>query len=250
MERHATTFAPTWKSSTFLNWSIALLILAVFAYLIAPELHEYRTGPRRRLGISNQLKMVALAMHNYHDTYGAFPRAAWIDDQGVRSHSWRVQLLPFMEQEAAYEYFAKGPPPQATETVKWRREVAPLFRDPADRSRPLEQTSIMVITGPGTMFEEGKDLTFRDCTDGSSNTILAIEVRNSGVNWDAPVDLDVRTMLFRVSAGEQFGLGNAKGTGTHVALADGSVRFLTNEMIESTLRAMITRAGGEMIDQP
>jgi hypothetical protein len=244
--RRAVASVRNLKSGAVFNVVFALLVIVFFAYLIAPELYGNRTRVRRRPPMASQLKMIALAMHNYHDTYGHFPRAAWIDEQG-RSHSWRVQLLPFLEQEAAYDYFRNAPPTNHAKTRQWRREAASLFRDPDDKKSPREQTSIMVITGPGTMFEDGRDLSLKDCLDGSSNTILAVEVRNSGSNWDAPVDLDIRSMVFRLSTGDQFGLGNVKGTGAHVAMVDGSVRFLTNDQIASTLREMITRAGGATI---
>jgi Protein of unknown function (DUF1559) len=239
------------SSLTTLNLLIGATIIGVLGFLLVPKVSENRTGPRRRTGVGNQLKQIALAMHNYHDTYGHLPHAYWVDADGRHSHSWRIQLLPFLEQEEAFDQLQRESIRRSPEKLlELRRQVAPPFHDRENRSLPAEQTSFMLITGPGTLFEEGKDISFRDCTDGSSNTILAVEVKRSGVNWDEPIDLDIRTMVFGINTSDRYGLGSPMGKGATVALADGSVRFLSNETLESMLRAMITRAGGEQFDLP
>lgn len=236
-------------SLTFLNVLIGVVIVAVLGYLLLPNGVSYRTGPRRP-SVMNHLKQIALAMHNYHDTYNSLPRAYFADDQGRRTDSWRVQLLPFLDQEEAFQAYQKGPSMTKTKRNALRKRLGHYFHDPSDGSWQPEHTSFMVVSGPGTMFEEGRDLTFADCKDGASNTILAVEVKKSNVNWDDPVDLDIRTMVMRINASDRNGLGDVRGKGACVAMLDGSVRFLDNKTLESTLRAMITRAGGEMIDQP
>jgi hypothetical protein len=42
-------------------------------------------------------KMIALALHNYHDVYAAFPPAYTVDENGQRLHSWRTLILPWLE---------------------------------------------------------------------------------------------------------------------------------------------------------
>ena len=44
-------------------------------------------------------------MHNYHDTYGTFPPAATTDGADKPLLSWRVAILPFLEQQPLYEQF-------------------------------------------------------------------------------------------------------------------------------------------------
>src|SRR5262249_43433272 len=51
-----------------------------------------------RIRSQNNLKQLALAMWNYHDTYGHFPAAATYDKNGKPLLSWRVELLPFLDQ--------------------------------------------------------------------------------------------------------------------------------------------------------
>ena len=48
----------------------------------------------------NNMKQIALALHHYHDAFGAFPPAYVPDEDGRPMHSWRVLILPFLEQQA------------------------------------------------------------------------------------------------------------------------------------------------------
>ncbi len=58
-----------------------------------------------RTAVKNHLRQLALAMHNYHDVYKQFPAAAIRDAQGRPLLSWRVALLPFLEESKLYQEF-------------------------------------------------------------------------------------------------------------------------------------------------
>ena len=53
---------------------------------------------------SHHLKQIGLAAHNYHDTYAQFP-AFSKSEKGRPLLSWRVMVLPFLEQAALYNEF-------------------------------------------------------------------------------------------------------------------------------------------------
>ena len=50
----------------------------------------------------------------------------------------------------------------------------------------------MVITGPGTVFDAAKACKLSDILDGTSNTVMVVEVAGTGVNWGEPKDLDAQ----------------------------------------------------------
>src|SRR5882672_4340583 len=54
---------------------------------------------------SNDLKQLALAMHNYHSAYGQLPPAAVRDKNGKLLLSWRVLILPYIEQDNLFKEF-------------------------------------------------------------------------------------------------------------------------------------------------
>jgi prepilin-type processing-associated H-X9-DG protein len=238
-------------SNTWRNLRLGCLVLVGLAIVVAFCLPAMRhAGPAaRRMSSGNNLKQIALAMHNYHDIHGKFPRAYHLTENGERTLSWRVAILPYIEQAELRQRYRADEPWDSEANLLVGEEPISVYRNPGDEGSKPNQTSYMVITGPGTLFEEGKDFSFADCLDGSANTILAVEVINSGANWTQPIDLDIRNMILKINGGG-FGISSPWKGGANVAFADGSVRFLPNDTLEESLRAMITRAGGEEVEIP
>lgn len=202
----------------------------------------------RRTSSAHNLKNIVLAMHAYHDEHGKFPRAGWTLPDGGRTRSWRVSLLPYLEQKQLFEQIRSDEPWNSDANRTVTRYRPSLFRIPVDDDRSDSDTDYLVITGPGTLFEEGRDLNFAACTDGPANTIIAVEVLDSGIHWAEPRDLDIRTMVCKINQGGAQGIRSPWKGGAYVAFADGSVRFLPDETLEANLRAMISRNGDEVVN--
>lgn len=218
----------------------------VLVALLLPAIQSARTAAQR-MQSSNNLKQIALAFHNYESTYKQLPAAYLLDADGKRTMSWRVAILPFMESVRVYENYKTNEPWDSASNQAVTNVPIMTYKNPADtKAGPLE-TSYMVVTGPGTLFEDDKATRFSEVTDGLSNTILAVEVVGTGVKWSEPKDLDINTMIFKINGGGANAIGSPFKNGANVAMADGSVRFLSNSMLEATLRAMLTRNGGEAI---
>ena len=66
----------------------------------------------------NNLRQIGLGMHNYHATYNRFPGPAITNDKGDRLLSWRVAILPFIEQQALYEQFHLDEPWDSDHNIK------------------------------------------------------------------------------------------------------------------------------------
>jgi prepilin-type processing-associated H-X9-DG protein len=237
-------------------WGVIAIILAVFgiggvlcagilAALLIPAVQSARTAAQR-MQSSNNLKQIALAFHNYESTYKQFPAAYQLDAEGKRTMSWRVAILPFLEHANVYQMYKSDQPWDSDANQAATNIPILTYKNPADTKAGPMETSYMVVTGPGTLFEDDKGIRFSEVADGLSNTILAVEVVGTGVKWAEPKDLDINTMIFKINGGGANAIGSPFANGANVALADGSVKFLSNNMLESTLRAMITRNGGEV----
>src|SRR5262249_25968470 len=114
---------------------------------------------------------------------------------------------------------------------------------PYEGKKASVNTPYRVFYGGGALFnEDGKRVTIFDITDGTSNTILAVHAQEQ-VPWAAPRDFKYDP------AGPLPKLGhpNPQARGSNILLADGSVRFVSENVSETTMRALITRAGNEMI---
>ena len=79
-----------------------LVVIGVIVILIGLLLPTVRAAhePARRSQCCNNLKQIALALHNYADEHGEFPPAYTVDEQGQPLHSWRTLILPYLEQKA------------------------------------------------------------------------------------------------------------------------------------------------------
>jgi hypothetical protein len=67
-------------------------------------------SPRRPICV-NHLKQIGLALHNYYSVYGVFPPAYVADESGKPMHSWRVLILPFLEEQIHRTFISPGPNP-------------------------------------------------------------------------------------------------------------------------------------------
>jgi Protein of unknown function (DUF1559) len=197
-------------------------------------------GAASRATSQNNLKQIGLAMHNYHDSFGGFPPVAICDKKGKPLLSWRVSILPFIEQDALYKEFKLDEPWDSDHNKKLLAKMPRVYMIP-DTAKPGQtKTHYRVFYGNGAAFDLLLPGRFQDFQDGTSNTGMCFEAAEA-VEWTKPDDLefdpkkDPRPLLRFVNDVCQ------------VAFADGSVRALSKKISEETLRAIITRSGGEVL---
>ena len=198
-----------------------------------------REAAARKISVNN-LKQLALAMHMYLDKNGTFPTAATHDKAGKALLSWRVAILPYIEQEKLYDEFKLDEAWDSEHNKKLLAKMPKLFACPAGTAK-ANHTFYQVFVGKGAAFEGKKGIKIPDFTDGTSNTLLIAE-GGSDVPWTKPADLDYQPLAKALPA-----VGGIFPTGFNAAFADGSVRFLPKMLKAKTLTAYITRNGGEVI---
>jgi prepilin-type processing-associated H-X9-DG protein len=209
--------------------------------LLLPAVQAAREAARRAQS-SNNMKQILLAMHNYHDVYGTFPPAVVTDEAGKPLYSGRVLLLPFLEQMALYEEFDKTKAWDSQENWDVSQTSIRTFMDPSSPDQTPGKTDYVFVTGQGTVFEAGKTIRLTDLTDGTSNTMVLVEHRNTGISWAEPKDLDVSQPMALPP-------GNHPN-GNIVGFADGSVRVISKTVSPTLIREMATRSGQEAILPP
>lgn len=221
---------------------VALLVCpGILIALLLPAVQAARTAARRAQS-SNNLKQIALAMHNYHDVHGTFPPAVVTDADGKPLYSGRVLLLPYIEQVQLYNAFNKDEPWNSPSNQALSQQMIKVFQDPASTSAIPGQTDYVFVTGTGTMFEGDKATKMMEVTDGTSNTMMIVEMKGSGINWAEPRDLDLSNPTLLPPG--NYPMGN------NTAFADGSVRFMSNSTPPPTVRAAATKSGGEVVPLP
>ncbi len=92
------------RGFTLVELLVVIAIIGILIALLLPAVQAAREAARRS-ECTNNLKQVALAMHNYHDTYRSLPPAMW----SCCWETWPVTLMPFIEQASLYdEYDIEG----------------------------------------------------------------------------------------------------------------------------------------------
>ena len=181
-----------------------------------------------------------MAMHNYHDKHGQLPPAVVHGKDGRPLLSWRVLILPFLENGDLYSQFRLDEPWDSRHNKKLLEKMPAVFT-PFDGSSPPQPhtTFYQVFVGKGAAFEGREGLRLRnDFPDRTSDTFLVVEA-GTAVPWTKPEDLPYHPDRPLPKLGGLF-----PGT-FRAAFADGSVRTVPQDTDEATLRAAITRNGGE-----
>ncbi len=219
-----------------------LICIGILVGLLLPAVQAAREAARR-MQCSNNLKQIALAMHNYNDTYNTFPPAYTTDANGRPLHSWRTLLLPYMEQQALYAQIDLSKPWDDPVNLPFSTTVVPVFSCPSSHVDAPEKTCYQVVVDNGGMFSGASACNVLSVVDGLSNTLLVVETESSNaVPWMSPQDTDLPTFLSRGQTGS-----SAHTHGCNAAFADGSVNFLSEDLDAATAAALVSKAGGDSV---
>ncbi|MHB0960963.1 MAG: DUF1559 family PulG-like putative transporter [Pirellulaceae bacterium] len=199
------------------------------------------------MGAECHLNQLQLALHNYHDSQGCFPPAYLVDNDGTPIHSWRVLILPFIEENELYEAYRFDEPWNGPNNLKLAEQMPQIFHMPNDPF-PTTTTNIVAVVGPETAFP-GSGCTQRDdFTDGLDNTILVAEITSSGICWLEPRDLHVEDMSFSVNDPKTPSISSSRRRGPYVVFADSIHTYrLSPSLDPEALKAVTTRSGGEQM---
>jgi prepilin-type processing-associated H-X9-DG protein len=235
---------------------IVLLVCGGILLALLPVVNTPREAARRSQ-CSNNMKQIALAMLMYENAYQCYPPAFIADKNGKPMHSWRVLILPYMEEKALYHQYRFNEPWDGPHNRTLASQMPRVYACPSDVPPDGSTTSYAMPVGPHAISSGPKGRKISEIRDGTSNTIMVVEAADAGINWMEPRDINAEDTEFQIN-----GDGSAKPTaraseissrhpnGANVAFCDGSVQFLTSTTDPKTVKAMTTIDGGENVMPP
>lgn len=221
------------------SWVLALAVPVALVAVPAGAQDEPPTF-KEIANSQNNLKQIGLAFHNAHDVNQKMPGNI-VDKDGKPLLSWRVAILPYIEEGKLYESFKLDEPWDSDNNKKLIEKMPKLYA-PIRVKAKAGETFYQTFTGAGALFgEKAPGFSITAITDGTSYTVLAVEA-GEPVIWSKPADLpfDPKKPLPK--------LGGLFDGVFNVVWCDGSVSRVRRDFNGDELKKAITPAGGEEFD--
>lgn len=237
-----------------LEWFFLLLVTYFgLALLLTPPPPQMGVTYARREICQHHLKTIALALHNYQRENRCFPPAYIADKRGHPMHSWRVLILPYIDDSAAklYQQYKFDEPWDGPNNKKLLAACPKWYICPTaqfSRSRTPAETNYVAVVGVNTAWPGEKP---RDAVrpDLAESTISVVEVVNSNIPWTAPRDFNIDALSSPsqpISPSRKHTTAARPGerVGAYAAMADGSVLYLSGQLLDSDKAPSLYKVGG------
>ena len=223
--------------------SVAVVGGILVYFVIAPGVMRVREAVSLARS-SNDLKMMGIAMQNYHVANNALPPPAISDRRGKPLLSWRVALLPYVEEEQLFKEFKLDEPWDSEHNKKLIGRIPRVYQPVGKVEKQDGHTYYQVFSSPGTAFDSTKKITLTDIkkSNGTTNTVTVVEAKSSVV-WTKPADLKLPE-----ANAKQLPLGGLFEDRWHALFCDCTVRSFRNDMPSATLRAIVMPFGNAVHD--
>ncbi|MDR1484799.1 MAG: DUF1559 domain-containing protein [Planctomycetaceae bacterium] len=215
--------------------------------LLLPAVQSAREAARR-MQCTNNIRQIVLAFHCHHDVYKTFPPLYTVDAAGKPLHSWRVAILPFIEQGSLYDKIRHNESWDSEYNKQFHKALIPVYSCPSVKfTDENKRCSYAVIAGQPLVPKKG--VAIDKIPDGTSNTVSVVEVKEPFCWMDPKADITLEDFVKGINSKDGV-VGSQHIKGANVGLWDGSSKFLDNSTTPAVLKAIGTANGGEAVAIP
>lgn len=146
-----------------------------------------RLQPLRDRIAEISLKRVARGLIAYQSVHGHFPPAVLTNPETKTTYSWRVAILPFLDQEELYKQYRKDQPWDSPENQKLLQQIPVEYQSfPAVGST---NTHCLALIEPGRLFQNGAETRLTELEGAGGLTRPMLLSAASRIPWTKPEDL-------------------------------------------------------------
>ncbi len=194
----------------------------------------------------NNLSQIQIALLSYHDVYGSFPPAYLADADGKPMHSWRVLILPYLDEGKLFAQYDFDEPWNGPHNRQLADKLSfPHFNCPSSDAG-AEYANYLGVVGPEAGFVGDQPRGLRDIYDGPHKTVAVVEVADSDVHWMEPRDLTLEQAARGINVAG--GISADHPSGANAAYWDAHIDRLPED--KDLLRAVLTARGGDDFEYP
>jgi len=236
----------------------------------APQARPAQVEQARIARSVSNLYRIGAALHKFHEDYGQFPPARLVGPDGKPWHSWRVLLLPYLDEATLFHKYRLNEPWNSAHNKQFVTAMPGVFTDETSGAAADESddgaragfTRYAAVTGPGLAFPpegakfdgkypRGSGIAMRHVADGASMTLAIGTLATADkILWTEPEDILIDDPAPRLNAQSGFGAPYTSEQGKFALFArlDGGVLGLVDSVDPQFLRTLFTIAGSEAVD--
>ncbi len=202
--------------------------------------------PITRLGKKKRMRSIVLGIINYESATGYLPPGESVSDEDGRSKlSWRVHILPYLEENELYSKFHLDEAWDSPHNLRLLEEMPSVFDAYANKvlaGLKPGYTTFVAPVGESTIFGQDKATRIHDIRDGTSKTVALVEVKPElAVPWTAPQDYQ-----FDANAPGS-GLAWGPDDATGVLYCDGAWHLIPKSLPDEMLRRLYQMNDGKPV---
>jgi len=226
---------------------VVLAIIGSLVAIIGPAILKAREAARADSCLCS-MNQIQLALLTYQNSHGNFPAAFRVGVDGHPQHSWRVLVLPFLDEQEVYDQYQFDEPWNGPNNRLLADKIRlEKFQCPSgsDRGR-TQMTNYGIIQGADTLFPGMGTTKLEDISDGPENTILLVETHDGDIHWMEPRDVKATSTSVPLNGSSKASISSPHPAGPGVGFADRFSAYRLPLSVDSTiLFELSTPKGGE-----
>jgi hypothetical protein len=208
---------------------LGLIAVSIQLVFVAPE-------QRKAIISAKHMSQIYLALQYYNADHRSFPSRYAASSDGMPLYSWRLLLLPYLDEDGAYSAAHLDKPWSASENAFLLADTPESFASHKD-GVPEGRTQFVAVSGEGMCWDDDVGVRYADIRNRDAWLVMFVELPEDSVAWTEPSDITVDELLDLIRTP----LNASEPIVVRCMCRDGNVRKLSTASDNDTIRSMVGR---------